>query len=57
MEQTQKNKKFLLVDICYLALIIAPLVCGMVIKILTNVPEDGISIVGARIYFEIPMPL
>lgn len=57
VEQTQKNKKFLLVDICYLALIIAPLVCGMVIKILTNVPEDGISIVGARIYFEIPMPL
>jgi F-type H+-transporting ATPase subunit a len=57
VEQTQKNKSFLLVDICYLAMIILPLLCGMVIKILTNVPSEGIAITGAVIYFEIPMPL
>lgn len=52
-----ENKKFIFIDICYLALAILPIVCGMVIKVLTNVPADGISITGARIYFEIPMPL
>jgi F-type H+-transporting ATPase subunit a len=57
VEQTRRSKRFLIVDICYLALIVAPLVCGMVIKIITNVPAEGIQITGARIYFEIPMPL
>ncbi len=57
VEKTRKNKKFLFVDICYLAMIILPLVCAMVFKILTNVPAQGISITGAQIYFEIPMPV
>ena len=53
----RKDKKFMLVDICYLALAILPVLVGIVIKILTNVPSKGIEITGARIYFEIPMPL
>ena len=57
MEQTRRSKRFLIVDICYLALIVAPLLCGMIVKILTNVPAQGIQSAGAQIYFEIPMPL
>ena len=54
----EKSKKFLLVDVLYLIMIIAPLVTAMVIKILTADPPDGsISIAGARILCTIPMPL
>lgn len=41
----------------YLVLAALPILAGMVLKILTNVPAEGISITGAHIYFTIPMPL
>lgn len=41
----------------YLVLAALPILAGMVLKILTNVPAEGISISGAHIYFTIPMPL
>lgn len=54
----EKSKKFLMVDVLYLIMIIAPLVTAMVIKILTADPPDGsVSIAGARILCTIPMPL
>jgi len=54
----KKSKGFFAVDILYLALMIIPIVCGILIKILTTPPAgDGVSISGALIYFEIPMPV
>lgn len=41
----------------YLVLAALPILAGMVLKILTNVPAEGIAISGAHIYFTIPMPL
>lgn len=54
----QKSKGFFLVDMLYLAMTILPLVAGIILKILTTPPAgDGVSITGALIYFEIPMPI
>lgn len=52
----RKSIGFLLVDILLLIGIIAPFVFGMVLKVLTTPPGNGIEITGARIYFEIKMP-
>lgn len=57
MTKSKTDKKFLAVDIFYLVMAALPIVCGMVIKILTATPSNGIEITGARIYFTIPMPL
>ena len=53
----KKSRLFAAVDILLIILMIAPLIFGMALKILTTPPSDGISITGARIYFTIPMPL
>ncbi len=52
-----KSRAFAAADIFYIAMMIVPIVCGMVIKVLTNVPSEGISVTGAQIYFEIPFPI
>ena len=52
-----KSRWFKLTDILLLILAGVPLVFGIVLKILTNTPSEGISIAGAGIYFTIPMPL
>ncbi|MBQ8382343.1 MAG: F0F1 ATP synthase subunit A [Clostridia bacterium] len=36
---------------------ILPFVAGIVLKVLTAPPSEGISITGARVYFTIPMPI
>ncbi|MBO5111191.1 MAG: F0F1 ATP synthase subunit A [Clostridia bacterium] len=51
------SRRFRVVDILYLCLIILPFVAGLVLKILFSPPSEGISITGALIYFTIPMPL
>ena len=53
----EKSRRLLIADILLLGLAILPLVAGLVIKVLTAVPAEGISITGAQIYFTIPMPL
>lgn len=52
-----KSLSFKVADILYLSLTILPLVAGMVLKILTKGPSEGIELSGALIYFTIPMPL
>lgn len=52
-----KSRAFTAADIFYIAMMIVPIVCGMIIKVLTNVPSEGISVTGAQIYFEIPFPI
>ncbi len=51
-----KKQKFLAVDILLIAMIIMPLILGMVLKILTQPVADGIRITGALVYFTIPLP-
>jgi len=51
-----KSKAFKVVDILYIALIIGPILFGLVFNILTAAPSDGIAITGAQIYFTVPMP-
>ena len=53
----KKTKGFIAVDILYILMMVLPFVLGIVIKILTKGPSEGISITGAQVYFEIPMPL
>ena len=49
--------KFNITDIFYVAMMIIPIVCGIILKVLTTPASEGISITGARVYFTIPMPL
>lgn len=51
------KRRFAAVDILLLVLTALPIVCGIVLKVLTNAPSDGIEITGARIYFTVSMPL
>lgn len=53
----QKNHRFSVVDILLIAMMIAPIVFMIVLKVLTTPVSEGISISGARIYFTIPMPI
>ncbi len=51
------DKKFKLVDIFYIIMIILPLLLGILVKVLTQPASEGIMITGALIYFTIPMPV
>lgn len=52
-----KKTRFILVDILLIAMMIIPLLFGIVLKVLTNPVSDGIDISGALVYFTIPLPL
>lgn len=43
-------------DIFYIIMMILPILCGIVLKVLTEPKADGIQLTGARIFFEIKMP-
>lgn len=51
------SRRFKVADIIMLVMAILPLAFGMLLKVLTTPPSEGIQISGARIYFTIPMPL
>ena len=53
----EKNLRFRVLDIIYIIMMVLPLVCGMVLKVLLKPASNGIEIAGAQIYFTIPMPL
>lgn len=57
MSQTKTNIRFKTVDILYILGAVLPLVFCMVLKALFTPASDGISIGGAMIFFEIPMPI
>ena len=52
-----KSRAFKIKDILLLAGVLLPLVAGILIKILTTPPADGIEITGARIFFTLKMPI
>ncbi len=51
------NTKFKLLDIFYIAMMILPLICCLVLKVLTQPLSEGITVTGARIYFTLDMPI
>lgn len=52
-----KDRRFIITDILLLVLTILPIVCGIIIYILTAVESEGIKIAGAQIYFTLNTPL
>lgn len=52
-----RSKKFLFTDLFYIAGMCIPILAGIVLKVLTEPPADGITITGARIFFALPLPL
>lgn len=53
----KKNTFFKLVDTFYVAMMILPIVGGIILQVLTEPKSEGIQITGARIFFTIPMPI
>lgn len=56
-KMNNKTVAFRIGDACDLALTIAPLVVGMILKILLTPPVEGISITGAQVYLTLRTPL
>ncbi len=52
-----KTRRFRTADVLLLIMTIAPIIAGIVIKVLTTPASEGIEIAGARIFFTITMPL
>jgi len=52
-----KSSRFKAVDRALIALMILPILACMVLKVLTTPASEGVEITGARIFFEIPLPL
>ncbi|MBE7050748.1 MAG: F0F1 ATP synthase subunit A [Ruminococcaceae bacterium] len=53
----QKNRCFKAVDTLYILMMVLPVIAGLIIKLLTKPASEGITITGAQIFFEIPMPV
>lgn len=53
----KKNTFFKLVDTFYIAMMILPIVGGIILQVLTEPKSEGIQITGARIFFTISMPI
>ena len=53
----RKKSCFVMADIFYIALMILPMVAGMVLKVLTTPMGEGIQISGAQIYYSITFPI
>ncbi len=52
-----KSRSFAAVDLLYLALAVLPFVFGIVLKVLTATPSEGIAITGASVYFTLKAPI
>ena len=53
----KKSRLFAALDIVYIVMMVLPIVAALALKVITTPPSDGVSIVGAQIYFTIPMPI
>ncbi len=49
--------RFKLADAFYITLMVLPIVLAIILRVLTKLPSEGISITGAQIYFSINMPV
>ena len=53
----KRSRSFIALDVLYIAMMILPILSVMILKILTYLPSEGITIAGARIFFKLPLPL
>ena len=53
----KRSRRFVAMDVLLILGMILPLVAGIVLKILTYLPSEDITVTGARIFFKIPLPL
>ena len=53
----KKTHLFKIVDLIYIFMMILPVILGIVVKVTTTPPTEGISIAGARILMTVPMPV
>lgn len=51
------SRAFRLADMGLILLMVLPIAAAIGIKVLTNVPSDGISITGARVYTTVSLPI
>ena len=51
------ERRFAVVDVLYILLMVVPILAGIVWKVLTTPLRDGVSITGARILVTVPMPI
>ncbi len=52
-----KSRRYAATEILYIAMMIIPILVGIILKILFKPASEGITITGAQIYFTIPMPI
>lgn len=52
-----EKRRFKLLDVVYILMMILPVVCGIILKILTSPQSEGIAISGANVFFTIKMPI
>lgn len=57
MKLNKTSRKFKILDAFYIAMMILPIIFGIVLQVLTKPISEGIAITGARVYFTIPMPV
>ena len=50
-------RRFAVVDVIYILIMVVPILAGIVWKVLTTPLRDGVSITGARILVTVPMPI
>ena len=51
------ERRFAVVDVLYILIMVVPILAGIVWKVLTTPLRDGVSITGARILVTVPMPI
>ncbi len=52
-----RSRLFRAVDLILIVMMILPLAGGMILKLLTAPPSEGITVSGARVFFTVPLPL
>lgn len=52
----EKDLRFKIVDILLLVLMLAPIICGIALKVMFIPAADGIQITGAHIFFNVHLP-
>ena len=57
MKLNKTSRNFKILDAFYIAMMILPIIFGIVLQVLTKPVSEGIAITGARVYFTIPMPV
>lgn len=53
----KKSFGFIALDVLYIAMMLLPILAAIVLKVLTTPLSNGVEIMGARIFFTVPMPI